>query len=168
MITDLPTKCIKRYRRDKHFQEFLPTRRRQKLTSIDIGQNYVTVTICISRAHRAHSSKLTRHSGVRQPDGTDRQTDGQTDTRQLNWAGELTTASNYSAPKSEPSLGEFSIQATNSACCWQQITAVTLLYDFDLRPEAYLGNPAVRRGYWVMKLLKVIEPQFVSFKGAGT
>jgi len=51
MITDLPTKRIKRYHSDKHFSEFLPTRWRQKSTGIDIGQNYVTVTLCIKEVN---------------------------------------------------------------------------------------------------------------------
>jgi len=36
MITDLPTKCVKRYHSDKHLSEFLPTGWRQKSTGIDI------------------------------------------------------------------------------------------------------------------------------------
>ena len=47
MITDLPTKSIKRYHGDKHFSEFLPARWRQKSTGVDMGQNYVSVTLCI-------------------------------------------------------------------------------------------------------------------------
>ena len=38
MITDLPTKHIKRHHSDKHFSEFLPTRWRQKATGIDMEQ----------------------------------------------------------------------------------------------------------------------------------
>jgi len=34
---------FKRYRSDKYFSEFLPTRRRQTSTGIDMEQNYVTV-----------------------------------------------------------------------------------------------------------------------------
>jgi len=44
MITGLPTKRLKRYHGDKHFSRFLPARWRQKLTGIDVEQNYVTVT----------------------------------------------------------------------------------------------------------------------------
>ena len=49
MISDLPTKRIyfKRYHRDKHFSDFLPTRWRKKSTGIDMEQNHVTVTLCI-------------------------------------------------------------------------------------------------------------------------
>jgi len=36
---------FKFYHSDKHFSEFLPTWWRQKLTGIDIEQNYVTVTL---------------------------------------------------------------------------------------------------------------------------
>jgi len=36
MITDLPTKHIKRHHSDKHFSEFLPTRWRQKSTGKDM------------------------------------------------------------------------------------------------------------------------------------
>jgi len=39
---------FKRYHSDKHFSEFLPTRWRQKSTGIDMEQNYVTVTLCIT------------------------------------------------------------------------------------------------------------------------
>jgi len=46
-MIDLPTMRFKFYHSDKHFSEFLPTRWRQKLTGIDIEQNYVTVTLCI-------------------------------------------------------------------------------------------------------------------------
>jgi len=41
---------FKRYRSDKHFSEFLPTRWRQKSTGIDMEQNYVTVTLCIDQS----------------------------------------------------------------------------------------------------------------------
>ena len=37
---------FKRYHSDKHLSEFLPTRWRQKSTGKDMGQNYVTVTLC--------------------------------------------------------------------------------------------------------------------------
>jgi len=37
---------FKRYHSDKHLQEFLPTRWRQKSTGIDMEQNYVTDTLC--------------------------------------------------------------------------------------------------------------------------
>jgi len=50
MITDVPAKhYFKRYRGDKHFSEFLPTRWRQKSTDIglDMEQNCVTVTLYI-------------------------------------------------------------------------------------------------------------------------
>ena len=52
MITDLPTKRVWRYYSDKHFSEFLPTRWRQKLTGIDMEQNYVTVSLCITGLSR--------------------------------------------------------------------------------------------------------------------
>ena len=45
MITDLRTK---RYRSNKHFSEFLPRRRRQKSAGIDLEQNYVALTLCIT------------------------------------------------------------------------------------------------------------------------
>ena len=38
---------FKRYHSEKHYSEFLPTRRRQQSTGIDMEQNYVTVTLCI-------------------------------------------------------------------------------------------------------------------------
>ena len=38
MITDLPTKRIKRYHSDLHFSEFLPTRWQKKSTGIDMKQ----------------------------------------------------------------------------------------------------------------------------------
>jgi len=38
---------FKRYHSYKHFSEFLPTRRRQKSTGIDVERNYVTVSVCI-------------------------------------------------------------------------------------------------------------------------
>jgi len=44
---------FKRYRSDKHFSEFLPTRWWQKSTGIDMEQNYFTVTVCI----HIHSNK---------------------------------------------------------------------------------------------------------------
>jgi len=37
---------FKHYHSDKHLSEFLPTRWRQKSTGKDMGQNYVTVTLC--------------------------------------------------------------------------------------------------------------------------
>jgi len=37
---------FKRYRSDKHFSAFLPTRRRQKSTGVDTESNYVIVTLC--------------------------------------------------------------------------------------------------------------------------
>jgi len=40
---------FERYRSDKRFSEFLPTRWRQKSTGIDMEQNYVTVTLCIDQ-----------------------------------------------------------------------------------------------------------------------
>jgi len=49
MIDDLPTNRILSAITDKHFSEFLPTRWRQKLTGIDMEQNYVTVTLCIDQ-----------------------------------------------------------------------------------------------------------------------
>jgi len=49
MINDLPTK---RVTCDRHFSEFLPTRWRQKSSVIDMEQNYVTVTLCISKLIR--------------------------------------------------------------------------------------------------------------------
>ena len=52
MISDLTTKRIKCYHSDKHFSEFLPTRWWQKSTGIDVGQNYVTVTLCIDNSQR--------------------------------------------------------------------------------------------------------------------
>ena len=39
---------FKRYHGNKHFSEFVPTRWRQKSTGIDMEQNYVTVTLCIT------------------------------------------------------------------------------------------------------------------------
>ena len=42
MITDLPTKRIKRYHSDTVFTYKMAA----KSTGIDIGQNYVTVTLC--------------------------------------------------------------------------------------------------------------------------
>jgi len=52
MITNLPTKHIKRYHNDKHFSKFLPTRRRQKSAGIDMEQKtYITVTLCIRARH---------------------------------------------------------------------------------------------------------------------
>ena len=47
MSTDLQSKRIYRYHCDKHFSEFLPTRRRRKSTGIDKEQCDVTVTLCI-------------------------------------------------------------------------------------------------------------------------
>jgi len=38
---------FKRYHSDKYFSEFLPTRWRQKLTGMDMEQNYVTVALCV-------------------------------------------------------------------------------------------------------------------------
>jgi len=38
---------FKRCHSDKYFSEFLPIRRRQRSTGIDMEQNYVTVTLCI-------------------------------------------------------------------------------------------------------------------------
>jgi len=43
---------FKRHHTDKHFSEFLPTRRRQKSTGIDMEQNYVTVTLCVPIVQR--------------------------------------------------------------------------------------------------------------------
>ena len=48
MTTDLPTKRFKRYLSDKNFSDFLPTRWPQKSTGIDMEQNYVTITLCIT------------------------------------------------------------------------------------------------------------------------
>jgi len=56
MITDLPTWRIKRYHSDKQFSEFLPTRWRQQSTGMDIGQNNVTVNLCIVLYRVATSS----------------------------------------------------------------------------------------------------------------
>ena len=39
---------FKHYHSDKHFSEFLPTRWHQKSTGVDIWQNYITVTLCIT------------------------------------------------------------------------------------------------------------------------
>jgi len=64
----------------------LPTRWRRKPASIDTERNYVTVTICIDpRAtgprHTLAASVLPLVSNFEcMPDGTDRQTDGRTDT----------------------------------------------------------------------------------------
>ena len=37
---------FKRYHSEKHFSEFLPTRRRQKSTGIDMELNYVSHAMC--------------------------------------------------------------------------------------------------------------------------
>ena len=47
MFTDLPTKRIQAISQWKTVITFLPTRWRQKLSGIDMEQNYVTVTLCI-------------------------------------------------------------------------------------------------------------------------
>ena len=47
---------------DKQFSEFLPTRWRQKSTGIDLEQNYVTVTLCISIQFDLFSNKATNAS----------------------------------------------------------------------------------------------------------
>jgi len=42
---------FKSYHSDRHFSEFLPTRRRQKSTGIDMKQNYVTDTQFITPSY---------------------------------------------------------------------------------------------------------------------
>ena len=44
--------AFKHYQSDKHFSETLPTRWRQKSSGIDMQENYVTVTLCISHEWR--------------------------------------------------------------------------------------------------------------------
>ena len=45
---------FKRYHSDKYFSAFLPTRWWQKSTVMDMEQNYVTVTLCISCTYHAY------------------------------------------------------------------------------------------------------------------
>ena len=44
--------AFKHYQSDKHFSETLPRRWRQKSSGIDMEENYVTVTLCISHERR--------------------------------------------------------------------------------------------------------------------
>ena len=48
MITDLPTKRIEALSQRQIFLRVLPTRWRQKSSSIDMEQNYITVNLCIT------------------------------------------------------------------------------------------------------------------------
>ena len=48
MIIDYRQSVFKRNHSDKHLSEFLPTTWQQKSISIDMEQNYVTVTLCIN------------------------------------------------------------------------------------------------------------------------
>ena len=48
MITDLPTKRIEALSQRQIFLIVLPTRWRQKSSSIDMEQNYITVILCIT------------------------------------------------------------------------------------------------------------------------
>jgi len=45
---------FKRYHSDKYFSAFLPTRWWQKSTGMDMEQNYITVTLCISCTYHAY------------------------------------------------------------------------------------------------------------------
>jgi len=47
-------RVFKRYLSGKHFSEFLPTGWRQKSSGIDMEQNYVTVTLCVSLPSKQH------------------------------------------------------------------------------------------------------------------
>jgi len=62
MITDLQTKRVLALSQRQTFITVLPTRWRQKSTSIDMEQNYATVTLCISRFALCSSQVLNYHA----------------------------------------------------------------------------------------------------------
>jgi len=53
------------FKRYCNFSDFLPARRRPKSTGIDVEQNYITVTLCISDIRFLHEVTRTAYIGQR-------------------------------------------------------------------------------------------------------